>query len=681
MKKIIKKISLAIIILFLFSVLFPANFFQNVQATDIDYYLVKYTEPKTVAEIADLFNISQNRVQEISEFGVFRIELNNVGINMGGFSPDEDFLEGLEYYEPDYRVSIPTEINSTQINEIKPYITTPNDPYFASQWGLTKIDADDAWDKTVGSTGVTIAIIDTGIDGTHADLSGKVLAGYNYVSSVAISANTDSDDQGHGTTVGGVAAAITNNSTGVSGTDWNARLMPVKVLDSTGYGYSSDVALGIRYAADNGADVINMSLGSSSSSSLISSAVDYAYAAGVVMVAASGNENTTPISYPARYTKVLAIGATNSSDARCTNADWGWPYGSNYGSDLDVVAPGNSIYGPKDGGGYRSVGGTSLATPFAAGLSALILAYSSSLSVDNVYSAIKDHADKVAGMGGSNFHNEYGYGRINANNSLSGSVTYHHSYVSQNAYPTLSPGQSYTFTLTVQNTGTATWTQGVVHLGTDKPADRVPFYTEGSTGWTGTNGNRIAMQQASVAPGAQATYNFDISIPANTAPGTYREYFRLVADGIQWMEDYGIYWDITVAYPHFQYVSQTPTSPGNPDAAYITVSPGANVDLTLTVRNSGSTTWYKTASTPVRLGTANPLDRVSDFGRGPGWLAGSTNRVELTDATVTAGSNTTFYFRMIAPATPGLYREYFRPVNDSVTWMEDYGIYWNIRVQ
>lgn len=682
MRKSLKKIALISIFALLIS-FFPLMPTTNYAFTDgeSDYYIVKYTEPKTVEEIADLYNISVDKVEELTEFDAFRIELKNIETNIGGYTPDPEFTQGLEYYEPDYRYSIPDEISSIDIPEkdFNALTTTPNDPYFSSQWGLTKIDADDAWDSTTGSSSITIAIIDTGIDGTHADLSGKVLAGYDYVNNTSISANTDSDDHGHGTTVGGVAAAITNNSTGVAGTDWNARLMPVKVLDSFGYGYASDVAYGIRYAADNGAEVINMSLGSSSSSSLLSSAVDYAYGLGVVMVAASGNGNTTPISYPARYTNTIAVGATNSSDTRCDNSDWGYPYGSNYGSNLDVVAPGNSIYGPKDGGGYRSVGGTSLATPFVAGLAGLLVAYNSSSSVSEIYSNIKDNADKVAGMGGSNFHVEYGYGRINANSSIDNSGTYNYSYVSQNAYPTLAAGDSYAFTLVVQNTGSATWDQSVVHLGTDRPQDRIPFYILGN-GWTGSNHNRIQMQESSVAPGAQANFNFGIDIPPDVNIGTYREYFRLVADGFQWMEDYGIYWNLTLARPYHSYVSQTPHTSG-PDEMDTTVNAGDTINLTLTVTNTGSTTWSNTGLSPVRLGTSHAHDRVSSFGRGTGWLSGSTNRVEMDQASVAPGATATFTFQMIAPSTPGDYREYFQLVQDFYTWMEDYGIYWNIRVE
>ena len=146
----------------------------------------------------------------------------------------------------------------------------PNDPRYPEQWHLPSISAPGAWDVTVGSSQVTIAVIDTGVDYTHVDLASKCVAGYNFVGHNS----NPMDDHGHGTHVAGIAAAIGNNGTGVSGVDWSARIMPIKVLNSQGSGYDSDVAAGIRYAADHGADVINMSLGSSQYSYTLEVAVN-----------------------------------------------------------------------------------------------------------------------------------------------------------------------------------------------------------------------------------------------------------------------------------------------------------------------------------------------------------------------------------------------------------------------
>ncbi len=683
MKKLITIVCLWLICALFIALFANATYHKAVfaQGELEDFYIVKYSEIKTRSEIADIYNISIDKVQELSEFGAFRIELKDVA-SQGGYSPDNNFLHNLEYYEPDYRYRLPNLISSGNNSNKVDGSATPNDPYYPSQWGLPKISANSAWDKTTGSTNVKIAIIDTGIDGTHEDLSGKVLAGYDYVNSRSISANSDSDDQGHGTTVAGVAAAISNNSVGVAGTDWNARLMPIKVLDSTGTGYASDVAYGIRYAADNGADVINMSLGSSSSSSLISSAVDYAYSAGVVMVAASGNGNTTPISYPARYEKVLAVGATNSSDVRCDNSDWGYPYGSNYGSDLGVVAPGNAIYGPRDGGGYRSVSGTSLSSPFVAGIASLLLAYNSYLSVDNIYSAIKDNADKVAGMGGENFSIYYGYGRVNANNALSGSETYIATWVSQSSYFNIWPDGTQTLTLAFKNDGTATWTNSgsnPVRLATDKFQDEsfMSKFNDGS--WVSTY--RIAnLNESSVVPGQTGSFTFNVKAPSDLKIGYYRFFVRMVAENKTWFQNPntngGAWWGITVPAPKATWVSQS---------EYPVASAGDTVAMSVTYKNNTGVTWNN-SSPAIRLATDKFQNEgfMSTFNNGS-WV--STYRIaNLSTATVGDGSNATFNFNIKIPndLSPGIYRFFVRLVAENFSWFQDPdtngGAWWRIEV-
>ena len=178
------------------------------------------------------------------------------------------------------------QVSYAEVDEVRQASDVPNDPYYGQQWQFGSIQAEGGWSKTHGSTSVTLAVIDTGIDYNHPDLSGKVLPGYNYVSGN----NDPYDDNGHGSHVAGLAAAMTNNSVGVAGVDWQARILPLKVLDSSGSGYDSDIASAIRYAADNGADVINMSLGGSTSSTTLQNAVNYAYGKGVVIVAAAGND-------------------------------------------------------------------------------------------------------------------------------------------------------------------------------------------------------------------------------------------------------------------------------------------------------------------------------------------------------------------------------------------------------
>lgn len=237
---------------------------------------------------------------------------------------------------------------------------TPNDPSWSSQWGPQKVSAPSAWDVTQGSSSVIIAVVDTGVDLNHPDLASKIVTGYDYVNLDS----TPQDDNGHGTHVAGIAAAVTNNSTGIAGMCPNCKIMPVKVLNSSGSGTYANIASGIRYAADHGAKVINMSLGGTSGSTSLSDAVNYANSKGVLQACAAGNSNTSAASYPAYYSACVAVAATDSSDYRASF--------SNYGSWVDTSAPGVSIYATYWNDTYKSLSGTSMATPHVAGLAGLL---------------------------------------------------------------------------------------------------------------------------------------------------------------------------------------------------------------------------------------------------------------------------------------------------------------------
>ncbi|MDP3013831.1 MAG: S8 family serine peptidase, partial [Candidatus Subteraquimicrobiales bacterium] len=200
----------------------------------------------------------------------------------------------------------------------------PNDPYFSSQWSLARIGLPQAWDAETGrSNSVMVAVLDTGVDATHPDLAGKVIAGYDFI-------NKDpdpSDDDGHGTAVASVIAAATNNSQGIAGTSWGAKIMPLKVLNGAGDSSEYAVSKGIIYAADKGAKVINMSFGGSTYSQTIQSAIDYAGSKGCLLVAAAGNLSNGALPnvfYPAAYDGVLAVSATNQSDLLATWSNYGY---------------------------------------------------------------------------------------------------------------------------------------------------------------------------------------------------------------------------------------------------------------------------------------------------------------------------------------------------------------------
>jgi thermitase len=284
-------------------------------------------------------------------------------------------------------------------------IGSPDDPYFGLQWGLTKVEAAQAWEMTNGSNSINIAIVDTGVDMDHPDLVDKLVSNINLTNF----GNPD-DVYGHGTHVAGIAAATTNNGAGVAGLGYEATIMNVKVLDDNGMGAYSWIVSGIIWATDHGAEVINMSLGGSYASSALEDAVNYAWNKGVVLVAAAGNNGDTVPMYPAYYTNCIAVAATDANDAR---ASW-----SNYGDWIDVAAPGVSIYSTLKNGNYGYLSGTSMASPHVAGLAALVLTTVSDANGDGklndeVRSQIEATCDDI-GING------IGYGRINAASAVGG---------------------------------------------------------------------------------------------------------------------------------------------------------------------------------------------------------------------------------------------------------------------
>ncbi len=291
----------------------------------------------------------------------------------------------------------------------------PNDPYWSLQWGPQKIQADYAWNTTTGSNKVLVCVVDTGIDYNHPDLAANyVPLGYNWVSN-----NSDVlDDFGHGTHCAGIIAAEINNGVGIAGLA-QVKIMAEKAFDASGYGTDYNCANAIINATDAGAKIISMSWGGSSPSTVLEDALKYAYDHGVLLVAAAGNSGSSTKSYPAAYPDVIAVTATDSNDQLA--------YFSSYGDWVELAAPGVDIYSTtptypvtlsEEGVitmNYSYLSGTSMACPCVAGVAALTWSEFPKMSRDVLRLHLRDTADDLGTPG---FDIYYGYGRVNANRSV-----------------------------------------------------------------------------------------------------------------------------------------------------------------------------------------------------------------------------------------------------------------------
>lgn len=296
----------------------------------------------------------------------------------------------VKYIEPNYLY---------KASAIETAATIPSN----QQWHYNMIKVPGAWETTVGSRNVMVAVLDTGVDPNHINLKNNVNAslGRNFTSG----STTDTmDRQSHGTHVAGTIAAYGS----VSGVMQLATIVPVKVLGDDGYGSNYGIQEGIYYAANLGADVINMSLGGGAYSQAFNDACEYAVSKGTVIVAATGNDGRGTVSYPAKYSSVIAVGSVTSSRTRS--------YFSNYGTGLEVMAPGSNIYSTLPGNTYASYSGTSMATPHVAGVVGLMRAANPYISVQEVRSILTSTAQYA---GSSRY---YGYGIVDAEAAVNAAI-------------------------------------------------------------------------------------------------------------------------------------------------------------------------------------------------------------------------------------------------------------------
>jgi len=400
-------------------------------------------------------------------------------------------LPNVEYAEPNY-------IIKSTLNPIKSYNDEldigglnhniiPDDPYFSDQWLFQNtgqydgtpgadINALEAWDIETGKSEVIIAIIDAGVDYTHPDLMDNIWVNENEIPDNDIDddnnsyvddyygfdAPTRDDDDtvldlvGHGTFCAGIASAVTNNGLGIAGVCWNCKIMIIQPFNIYHYFLTGEFVESLKYAVDNGADILSMSFGMGDMHAT-RSGYEYAYDKGAVMIASAGNYNTSDTrgNFPAAYDYVMGVAATNQRDERCDEEDWHIPgRSSNYGEWVDVAAPGNNFigimptyevlynykYGIDKNYAFINGGGTSWSAPVVAGIAALLLSQDTTLSNDEVRRIIRANVDTY-------ISDEYiGTGRVNAYKALTRYNTQPETPETPTGKTNGRPGREYSFT-------------------------------------------------------------------------------------------------------------------------------------------------------------------------------------------------------------------------------------------
>lgn len=388
-KRLLTRLALVIVpLILLLAVSPPASPAGGQKPTDLDYLpdrlLVRFKKAHRDEAAQVHARLGGVTIQAIAPLSVHVVGVpeGQVEKYLAAYSADPT----VEYAEPDYLVQA---------------AFVSNDPDLPLQWNLNKMQVPEAWDLSRGD-GVIIAILDTGVDMAHPDLVDKLVPGRSFVDG-ADDDSPPADDHGHGTVVAGLAGAGTDNGIGIAGVGFNARVMPVKVLSHTGSGTHSTIASGLVWAVDNGARVINMSLGGPYASNTLELAVDYAWDHGALLTAAVGHEGTSTPMYPAAYEPVMGVAGTGPDDQRLAF--------SNYGEYISVAAPGLSVHSTGRGGGYGFWSGTSMAAPQVAGVAALVMSADPALTNTQVREILESSADDLGAPGWDPY---YGHGRVNA---------------------------------------------------------------------------------------------------------------------------------------------------------------------------------------------------------------------------------------------------------------------------
>jgi len=358
--------------------------------------LVVGFEPEAISAVIHHLQELNGKITLIDSAGRFLVVNFSDPIDIDRVKNNTIGFPGVRFIEPDFPVRA---------------LTIPNDPMFLSnQWDKWVMYADLAWDIITGGD-IKVAVVDNGVEYSHPDLAANFRPnelGYDFIGNDHDPRpdNPDIENAFHGTHVSGIIAAVKDNLVGITG--WaQIQLLAVRVLNDSGNGTLTDVARGIRWAADQGAKVINMSIGGDAASTPLIEACQYAVQKGALLIAASGNDGRSGITYPARMNECMAVGATDELS--------GLAYFSNYGPEQEVVAPGTAIYSTATGNGYVEADGTSMACPEVSGVAALIFALNPSLTANQVRAILGASAIDMGATGRDEY---FGFGLVNAYRAL-----------------------------------------------------------------------------------------------------------------------------------------------------------------------------------------------------------------------------------------------------------------------
>ena len=354
--------------------------------------LNQFSAKYTINAVKQLYPNHKNELLS----NTYQIEFDNV-MAVDDFTEDLNAISAIEYAEK---------------KELHISFLTPNDTYFSNstnngQWALFQINAQQAWDLSTGLSSVVVAVTDNAINVNHPDLTNKVVQGYDAVDNDNDPTGCGSNTGFHGSHVSGIVGAETNNNSGIASIGFDVSIMPIKIGNCNGSltaGYE-----GIVWAADNGAEVVNMSWGGGGSSNYGQNVCTYAWDAGAIPVAAAGNDGVNSVFYPAGYNDVISVASSTVGDAKSSF--------SNYGSWIDITAPGSSILSCNDGTSYQVTQGTSMASPMVAGLLGLMKSYAPNANNTDIINCLYSSAANIDAAN-NNYVGQLGAGRIDAHQAL-----------------------------------------------------------------------------------------------------------------------------------------------------------------------------------------------------------------------------------------------------------------------